>query len=165
MQPSFGYLQCPLWIATKDRQSHKANQKRLQFLGDSWFGSMLTAENLKLLCLLEDGEFNAANSWEGYVIGTSSDSNYRGGHEGIFAVKTNHGWFPKKELETNMKDWPSGSYLVMETTAPDSGIELIAIGYKYNAHKVLCFVATKQAGSTTPGQPYKAKFPDRFGNV
>ena len=31
--------------------------------------------------------------------------------------------------------------------------------------KVLVFVTSKGAGSTEPGKPYKAKFPDRFGNV
>ncbi|MEM6772654.1 MAG: hypothetical protein AAF597_18895, partial [Bacteroidota bacterium] len=43
--------------------------------------------------------------------------------------------------------------------------QLLAIGYKYNAQKVLCFVATKDAGSMRPGNPYVARFTDQFQNV
>ena len=54
----------------------------------------------------------------------------------------------------------------MECTAPETNVKLVAIGYKYNAKKVLCFVMTKNAGSTLPGNnPYRAKYPDLFGNV
>ena len=60
-----------------------------------------------------------------------------------------------------MANWPSGSYLVMECTAPETGVELVAIGYKYNAKKVLWFVMTKIAASLHAGIPYKAKFPDQ----
>lgn len=64
-----------------------------------------------------------------------------------------------------MKEFPSGSHLVLECQAP-SGVTLLAIGYKkYNARKILCFVATKDAGTTTPRNPYVAKFPDPHGNV
>jgi hypothetical protein len=87
------------------------------------------------------------------------------GHEVITAVKSNHSHFPKAELEEKMKDYPSGSYLVLECTTPMKGLQLLAIGYKYNARKILLFVATKNAGSTKPGTPYKAKFPDKFGNT
>ena len=39
------------------------------------------------------------------------------------------------------------------------------VSYKYNLKKVLVFLLTKGAGSTQPGEPYLAKFPDKFGNV
>jgi hypothetical protein len=87
------------------------------------------------------------------------------GHEVIAAVKSNHSRFPKAELEEKMKGYPSGSYLVLECTTPTKRVQLLAIGYKYNARKILLFVATKNAGSTKPGTPYKAKFPDQFGNT
>jgi hypothetical protein len=77
-------------------------------------------------------------------------------------VKTSHSRYPKDYLETTMKDWPSGSHLVMEATnlIGSEEVELIAIGYKYNSRKVICFLCHKSIGRTTPGTPYKAKFRD-----
>ena len=45
------------------------------------------------------------------------------------------------------------------------GRPLIAIGYKYNARKVLYFIVTDNAGSTKTGIPYLPKYPDQFTNV
>ena len=42
---------------------------------------------------------------------------------------------------------------------------LIAIGYKYNARKVLSLIVTDNAGSTNNGIPYLSKYPDQFTNV
>ena len=42
---------------------------------------------------------------------------------------------------------------------------LIAIGYKYNARKVLSFIVTENAGITKTGIPYLSKYPDHFTNV
>ena len=65
-----------------------------------------------------------------------------------------------------MNKWPSGAYLVLECKAPETGVDLVALGYKYNSRKVMCFILTKNAGSTAPGlKPYIAKFPDQHGNV
>ena len=68
-----------------------------------------------------------------------------------------------------MKDWPpaGGSVLTLECKTPETGVDLVAsIGYKYNQKKVLCFVMTKNAGSTKSGDnPYRARFPDEFGNL
>lgn len=63
-----------------------------------------------------------------------------------------------------MAGWSGGMSMVMEGTTA-SGVQLLAIGYKYNSRKVLSFVATKASGSTTPGTPYRAKFADNWGNV
>jgi hypothetical protein len=52
----------------------------------------------------------------------------------------------------------------MECKTP-KGHELICIGYKYSARKALVFLGTKNAGSTKPGEPYIARFPDVNGNV
>ena len=41
---------------------------------------------------------------------------------------------------------------------------LIAIGYKYNARKVLSFIVTENTGSTKTGIPYLSKYPDQFTN-
>jgi hypothetical protein len=87
-------------------------------------------------------------------------------HKLIATIKSNSGFFPKKQLEEKMKQWPSGSYLVMEMTCPGSGICFYAIGYKYNARKVLCFIITVNAGSTIPTKDssYTTRFPDNHGN-
>ena len=42
---------------------------------------------------------------------------------------------------------------------------LIAIGYKYNAHKVLYFIDTVEKVSTNSDIPYLFKYPDQFFNV
>ena len=42
---------------------------------------------------------------------------------------------------------------------------LLAIGYKYNSRKVLSFVATVGAGSTTLDIPYLSNYQDKFSNV
>jgi len=94
-------------------------------LGDSWFSSVRTAEAI-----------------------------HESGHEWIGVVKTSHSLYPKKDLENVLKTWPGGMNLAMEAMTT-KGVQLIAMGYKYNSSKVLCFVATKNAGSTVPGNPYR----------
>ena len=44
------------------------------------------------------------------------------------------------------------------------GRPLIAIGYKYNARKVLSFIVTDNAGITNTGNPYLSKFPEKITN-
>lgn len=78
-------------------------------------------------------------------------------------VKTAKKNFPKLFLEETMKNWSGGMSLVMEGRTA-SGVEVLAIGYKYNSTKVLCFVATKDAGSTLEGIPYNARYKDGYGN-
>jgi hypothetical protein len=104
------------------------------FLGDSWFASVKTASEIKKL-----------------------------GHEFCGPVKTSHSLFPKTQLEEKLKHWPGGTYLVMKATT-SAGVDLLAIGYKYNSTKVLTFVATRDAGSTLPGTPYRARFVDDYQN-
>jgi hypothetical protein len=72
--------------------------------------------------------------------------------------------FPKKELEDKMQSWPGGLSLLMEAITM-KGVKLITIGCKCNSSKVLCFIATKNAGSTLPRKPYRAQFADDFENL
>jgi hypothetical protein len=111
------------------------NRAREAFLGDSWFTGVRVAK------------------WAADV-----------GHSYFGALKTSIKCSPYEELITKMSDYSSGTYLVMACTSP-KGHDLICIGYKYSASKVLVFLGTKNAGSTTPGEPYIAKFPDANGNV
>jgi len=85
------------------------------------------------------------------------------GHHACFMVKTGHTKSPKKFLENKMKDYPGGTWITMRATVDE--VDLVSIGYKYNKKKLLTFVMTKGAGSTRPGEPYVARFPDSFGNV
>ena len=43
--------------------------------------------------------------------------------------------------------------------------QIIAIGYNYNAQKVLYFIFADNAGSTNIGIPYLSKYPDKSTNV
>ena len=81
----------------------------------------------------------------------------------IGIVKTAHSFYPKKWIENKMKDWPAGSNLVLE--AKKDGVDLVAIGYKYNNKKVICFIATKSNGHTEPGIPYKARWKDENDTI
>ena len=74
--------------------------KQDTFIGDSWFASVQTAEQV----------FNE-------------------GHQFIGIVKNGHKNFPKSYLEAKMKTWPGGTSLVMASTSAN-GIALVAIGYQ-----------------------------------
>ena len=106
------------------------------FLGDSWFASIEAAANIKQ-------RFN---------------SNFIG------VIKTSHAGYCKTFLEEKMALWPAGSHMVLEATV-EGGVEMLAIGYKYNKRKVTCFIATKGAGHTEAGVPYEAKWKDDNGNT
>ena len=67
------------------------------------------------------------------------------GAEFIGMVKTNTKGFYKETIEKFTKDWPGGSYLVLRSKPMVPGDRpLIAIGYKYNAWKVLSFYCYRQ---------------------
>ena len=83
--------------------------------------------------------------------------------EFVGVVKNNHAKFPKAYLVEKMERWPSGLHLVLE--AEYEGVQLLAIGYKYNSSKTQLFVTTKSAGATTEGVSYKAKWKDTHGNT
>ena len=81
-------------------------------------------------------------------------------------VKTNTKGFCKETIEKLTKDRPGGSYLVLRIKPMVSGGRpLIAIGYKYNARKVISFIVTDNAGSKKTGIPYLSKYADQFTNV
>jgi hypothetical protein len=85
------------------RQKARYKKKREIYYGDSWFTS-------RRLCTAARERF---------------------GHEYFGALKTNHSGTPKEEINTIMKDWPLGSYLVVECEE----LKLFMIGCKYNYRK------------------------------
>ena len=88
------------------------------------------------------------------------------GAELIDMLKTNTKGFCEETIEKLTKDWPGGSYLVLRSKPMVIwGRLIIAIGYKYNALKVLSFIVTDNAGSTKTGIPYLSKYPNQFTNV
>ena len=103
-----------------------------------------------------------ADSWFSFI--KTAEAIHESGHEWIGVVKTSHSLFPKQVLEDKLKTWPGGMNLTLEATT-SKGVKLIAVGYKYNSSKVLCFVATKNAGSTISGDPYRARFLDDHDNL
>lgn len=105
------------------------------YYGDSWFASLKTA----------------------IAISEEVDAEFIG------VVKNAHAGFPRTYLEQKLSTWPPGSHLVMEATKELK--KYYAVGYKYNASKVICFIATEKAGHTLPGEPYVAKWVDPNGRV
>jgi hypothetical protein len=79
-------------------------------------------------------------------------------------VKNNKGFFPKDYIEKALEDALGGAHIVLTGTAP-SGIELIALGYRYSTKTTLFFVATANVGSTRPRKEYEMKYTDDHGNV
>ena len=118
-----------------DQEEDNADKKRLYY-GDSWFGSVKTAENV------------------------AASNNHC-----VMLIKTVHSRSPKKWLENAMIDYPGGTWITMEGTTEKTGTDLVIIGYKYNKKKVLTFVMTRGVGSTEKGEPYEARFPDKYGNL
>ena len=86
------------------------------------------------------------------------------GIQSIFCVKQCHALFPKQFITDALKNAPGGVSIEMKGNHCN-GHTLIAMGYRYSSKKTLFFVMTDGAGSTTPGQPYKMKFTDDYGNV
>ena len=131
---------------------------------DSWFGSVQMVEALK--CLWSQPKIPVPSDPRNYSLEVDkAKGNNHNSPEVVCSIKTNSGFFPHDELVQEMKEYPSGSYLVLGCTAPATNVELRAIGYKYNATKVLLFLMSKNAGSTVPGRPYVARFPDEHGNI
>jgi len=102
-----------------------------------------------------------ADAWFGSVKAAVAIA--KKGYKAVLQVKTGHGLFPKKFIESALADSPGGVWIVLE--AIHDGVPLIAIGYRYSTRTTLHFVATKDAGSTAKGNPYQMKFTDDWGNV
>jgi hypothetical protein len=81
----------------------------------------------------------------------------------IIHIKNSFLGFPKDALEEQLRGMPGGSHLEMRATV--DGVNLIAIGSKYNSKKTQFHVATEGAGSTKAGKPYTSKYHDELGNV
>ena len=92
----------------KQQQELRQCEKRELYFGDSWFTSRRLAVKSK----------------------------QKLGHEYFGALKTSHSGTPKDQVENIMKDWPAGSYLILEC----EDLQLIFIGYKYSYKKKGGFV-------------------------
>ena len=84
----------------------------------------------------------------------------------IGMVKTNNKGLCKETVENLTNYWPGHSnLLLMGKPMVPGGRPIIAIGYKYNAQKVLCFIVTENPGLTHAGLTYLSYYPDHFTNV
>ena len=72
--------------------------------------------------------------------------------------------FPKEYIEEASKDAPGGVHILLEGVTKDE-VSLVALGYRYSRKTVLHFVLTKNGGSSKPGDPYKMRYTDSFGNI
>jgi len=123
----------PLEKSTTSMDIDTDGERQKLFLGDSWFGSVKSVA----------------------TVG-------RTGNHACMMVKTAYSRSPKKFLEETMKDFPGGTWITMEGKPEKEEVESVCVGYKYNKKKVLTFVMTKGAGSTRPGEPYQARYPDKY---
>ena len=111
-----------------------------------------------------DKGFFLFNSW--FASKKTTEAAMELGAEFIGMVKTNTKGFCKETIEKLTKDWPGGSYPVLRSKPMVPGDRtLIAIGYKYNAWKVLYFIVIDNTGSTNNGITYLSKYTDQFTNV
>ena len=110
-------------------------RKRLH-LADSWFGPVKDVENV-----------------------------VESGHHGTSIIKTSHSCSPKKWLNATMKDMPGRTLIVLKGAIEELNCNLARIGCKHNKKIVLNFALTQGAGSSEPGVPYEARFPDKHGNL
>ena len=101
------------------------------------------------------------DSWFGSVKAAVAVA--KAGNHACFIIKTGYSKSPKKYLDDKMKDFPGGTWITLETEI--DSVSIVCIGYKYNKRNVLTFILTKGAGSSKHGDPYEARFPDKFGNV
>ena len=81
----------------------------------------------------------------------------------IVHIKNSSAGFPKDALEEQLRGMPGGSHLEMRSTV--DGVNLIAVGSKYNSTKTVFHFASEGAGSTVDGVPYTTQWPDENGNV
>ena len=94
-------------------KAHKHATGKTIFLGDSWFDNVPTVVNLR-------------NKLGAHFIGV---------------VKTGHKRYPKKWIDSTMKDWTSGIYIVLDFEEIDCQI-IIAMGYKYDTRNTIFVVAS-----------------------
>jgi hypothetical protein len=116
--------------------------------GDSFFASAAVANAMKRGVAAKDDSLGFSMSFGG-------------------PVKLSRRDFPKKYIEDLMEDFPAGTRVVLEGQYKGQVGEanaLVAIGYKCNLKKILCFVFTGDC-STRPERPYIARFRDEHGNL
>ena len=98
------------------KNTHLLGRGPRLFFGESWFGSVKTAYQVRKLS-----------------------------HHACFAIKMVHSRTPKKFLEETMKDFLGGTWIVMEGRPEKEDVPLVCVGYTYNLNKVLVFLLTKGA--------------------
>ena len=85
------------------------------------------------------------------------------GADMVGMVKTNTKWFYTDTLEYLTKDFPRGSYFVLNIKSMvPRGRALITISWKYNVQKVISFVAKEYEGRTKAVITHLSKYPGLF---
>ena len=104
-----------------------------------------------------------SESWFGLVKSASNVGKI--GNHCCVVIKTAHSRSPKFWLDENMKDFPGGTWIVLEGELEKEGIDLICVGYEYNKKRVFTFLMTRGTGSIKAGDMYQVRFPDKYSNV
>ena len=79
-------------------------------------------------------------------------------------MKQHHGQYPKDDIKKALEKAPGGVSIVLKAIASNEK-PIIAIRYHYNAKKPLFFIMSPGAGRTTPGEAYRVRYTDGYGNV
>ena len=162
-----------LWLEVQEGK-HRMNSKKYQELGGTdacVMGGATSCGNFLLYMVdsCDDGDLPAStklffgDSWFGSV--NSLAALQMAGHHGCFIVKTLHSRTPKKFIEETVNDFPGGTWITLTGKTERECVDLVCIGFKYNKKTVLTFLCTRGAGRTTAGEPYEARFPEKFGNL
>ena len=85
------------------------------------------------------------------------------GNPGAFFIKASFLRSPKEYLDETMKEVSSGTWIFLEATIGEPN--LLYIDYNYKKKTVMTFIWSRGTGSMVVGNPYTAKFPDKYGNL
>ena len=83
----------------------------------------------------------------------------------MFVVKTAHALYPKYFITEALTGAPGGAHIVLTAKDVKTGVDMVAVGYKYSAKTILHFIATADAADTRSGKAYTMKYSNENGNV
>ena len=134
-------------------KDYMKNQKHFEKLGATASCTLRAAENLTRRFEGDmPEELLIGDSWFGSV--KAAVSQVQAGMECCLQVKTNSALFPKKQIEEILKDCPGGTSMVLKGLHP-TGIELVAIGYKYNKKQYCILLPHHMLGQQLMASPMK----------
>lgn len=83
----------------------------------------------------------------------------------IMIIKTTHVQLPKKWLDETMMNTSGRILIRLKGTTEELKQKWVCIGYTYTKQTVLTIILIHGVGSSEPWDSYKARFPDKYGNL